>query len=122
MRPRDGLIKNWEVKWYLSTSGRNPVKDFLLGLEKDQRDDFNKHLKLLLQFGPELSMPHAKEVKRNKPLWELRPAGFRVIYVFYSGDYFLLLHAFPKKRWSIPARHIKTAFRRLHDWEERYGG
>lgn len=119
MKPNDGLIKNWSVKWYLSPSGRNPTKDFLVSLGSQQINDFDKHLKLLMEFGFKLGLPHAKEVKGSKPLQELRPKGFRVIYVYCPEDYFLLLHAFYKKRGPIEPRHIKTAFRRLNDWKER---
>lgn len=122
MRPKGRLIKNWDVYYYQSITKRNPVKDFLDSLGHSQRADYDKHLRLLMEFGLDLGMPHTKEVTGSKPLWELRPEGFRIIYVYFSGKYFLLLHGFEKKKGSIEPRHIDTAFRRLDDWEERHGG
>ncbi len=62
-------------------------------------------------------MPHPKEVA--KPIWELRPEGFRVLYFLDSRQFFILLHGFYKKEDRIPQRHIDTAMRRMQDYEER---
>lgn len=112
--------KTWRVCFYPSVSGNLPVWDFVDELNPDQRGDFDKHLKLLMEFGVKLGLPHAKDVKGHKPLWELRPDGFRILYFLDSKRQFILLHGFPKKVLKIPARHIDTAMSRLVDYKERF--
>lgn len=113
-------FRRWRVRFYKNRSGRYPVKDFLEDLTSQQNADFEKHVKLLSDFGVELGMPYAREVTGYKPLWELRPKGFRILYFIDSHRNFILLHGFKKKRGKIPQRHIDIALERREDYREKY--
>lgn len=104
---------------YETRRKRIPVKDFLSDRIPRERADFAKHVNPLREFGLELGMPHAKAVTGHKPLWKLRPEGFRVLYFIDAHRQFILLHGFLKKEDKIPPRHMETAEDRLHDYRER---
>ena len=59
-------------------------------------------------------------------LWELRVrAGrkaYRVAYFVFTGQRFILLHAFLKKSRKTSRREITTAKRRLADFLDHVGG
>lgn len=120
MMSRGTNQRKWKVYFYETRSKRTPVKDFLSSRTPRERADFAKHVKLLREFGIELGMPHAKAVTGYKPLWELRPEGFRILYFIDAYRQFILLHGFLKKEDKIPPRHIETAEDRLHDYRERF--
>jgi len=111
----------WKIDYYETSSGRTPVKEFIDKLaEKPQAKVYNT-LELLTEFGPRLGLPHAKKVK-STPLWELRVLGeksLRFFYIAKVGKSFLLLHGFTKKRQKTPKKEIKTALKRLRDYESR---
>ena len=73
------------------------IHDYLLSLEKPTYSKVLKQIKLLEEFGHQLSMPYSKPVSHN--LYELRIRGrqeIRIFYCFYNNQIYLL-HAFAKK-------------------------
>lgn len=112
---------SWKIYYYKTSSGKIPVKKLIDNLPlKSQTKVFNT-LELLAEFGPRLGSPHAKKVT-NTSLWELRILGeksLRFFYVAKVGKSFLLLHGFIKKRQKTPKKEIKTALKRLSDYESR---
>ena len=115
------MDQKWKIEYYSTSLGRTPVREFIDGLgEKPKARVFNT-LELLVEFGTNLDLPHAKKVT-NTPLWELRILGeksLRFFYVAKVGRVFLLLHGFTKKTQKIPRKEIKTALGRLRDHESR---
>ena len=109
----------WIVEFYTVARGTSPPLEFINDLPKNERAKVHYYLKLLRELGTELGMPHAKEVKGHKPLWELRPGANRLLYFAHMGRRFIILHAFPKPRLKIPPREIATAERRMADFLER---
>jgi len=61
--------------------------------------DYARLIELLIEFGPNLKMPHSKAM--GKGLFELRPKGRegigRTFYCFLIGRRIIILHAFIKK-------------------------
>jgi len=78
---------------------------------------------LLREFGLQLGLPYVKHLEGK--LWELRvQAGrkvYRVIYFAFTGQRFVLLHAFVKKTRKTPRKEIAIAQRRLADFLEYEG-
>ena len=68
-------------------------------------------LRLLQEFGPNLSMPHVKQIKGK--LWELRPGGIRLFYFAYINQQFVILHGYRKQSQKAPEREIEIALRRM---------
>lgn len=100
------MDKEWKVYYYISSSGDNPVKDFL-----DERPSVKskafKIFKYIKEFGLTTAIPHIKKLT-NTPLWEIRILGEDSVRIL-----FLLLHAFIKKTNKTPLREIRVALSRI---------
>ena len=72
---------------------------------------------LLLEFGPNLGLPHTRAM--GERLVELRvrgPEGIaRAFYCALVGQRILMLHVFIKKSQKTPRRELETAKRRLRE-------
>lgn len=109
----------WRIEFYTVARGSSPVLGFINDLSEKERAKVYYYLKLLREFGTRLTMPYAKPISGHSPLWELRPKPNRLIYFAHTGCRLIILHAFPKPRQKIPARHIATAERRMAEFLER---
>ena len=79
--------------------------------------DYAKLVELLMEFGPNLHMPHSRSM--GDGLFELRPHGRegigRVFYCFVIDQRILVLHAFIKKTQSTPERELRVARKRMKE-------
>ena len=79
--------------------------------------DYARLVELLLEHGPTLKMPHAKNLGQS--LFELRPHGQegigRAFYCFLSGRKVTVVHAFIKKTQETPQRELKIARTRVKE-------
>jgi phage-related protein len=79
--------------------------------------DFARVLELLMEFGPNLRMPHSRAMGGG--LFELRPRGRegigRVFYCFIVGQRVVILHAFQKKTEDTPKKELRIAWRRMKE-------
>ena len=113
---------NFSVEFYVSASGRSPVREFLLELKARDPGDFAavtagveklRHR----QFHRE---PLTKAL--NDGLFELRHVGklnTRVLWFFMKGRRIVAVHGIRNKGQAIPARDLGTARTRMRDWKER---
>jgi len=116
----------FEVTFYESSNGENPVWDFLEGLRlkmessKDARIQFkqvNMYIELLAQNGTNLNENITKHLEED--IWELRPGNNRVFYFYVQNNTFVLLHQFRKKSQKTPRREIDKAKRERDDYLSR---
>lgn len=79
--------------------------------------DYARLVELLLEFGPNLKMPHSKAM--GKGLFELRPKGRegigRAFYCFLVGRRIIILHAFLKKTQTTPQPELAIARKRMKE-------
>jgi phage-related protein len=79
--------------------------------------DFARTAELLMEFGPNLHMPHSRAMGGG--LFELRPRGRegigRVFYCFVIGQRIVILHAFIKKTTDTPEQELKIARKRIKE-------
>ena len=79
--------------------------------------DFARIVELLMEFGPNVRMPHSRALGGG--LFELRPRGRegigRAFYCFVSGRRVVILHAFVKKTQATPEQELKIARRRMKE-------
>jgi len=79
--------------------------------------DYARLVELLMEFGPNLKMPHSKAL--GKGLFELRPKGKegigRTFYCYLVGQRIIILHAFIKKTQETPENEIKIARKRVKE-------
>jgi len=101
------------VSFFRLDSGREPVRDWLRGMDAASRRTIGEDIKTL-QFGWPVGMPLAR--KMDTDLWELRSklAGgiARTFFTIHQGN-IILLHGFVKKSQKTPANELATAKRRL---------
>jgi phage-related protein len=79
--------------------------------------DYARIVELLIEFGPNLRMPHSRAMGGG--LFELRPRGRegigRVFYCFVIGQRVVILHAFVKKTSATPEKELKIARKRMKE-------
>lgn len=102
------------IKLYETPSGRKVVNEFIESLQPQTKAKLIRQVELLEEFGPQLSMPHAKPIGGG--LFELRVRGkqeVRIIYIYVETNTVYLLHGFLKKSQSIPKKEINIAKKRI---------
>jgi phage-related protein len=107
-------FKRLPARFYRSDSGREPVREWLKGLEADERKVLGEDIKEV-----EFSWPLVGSLGRE--LWEVRsslPRGriARVLFCVEQGG-MVLLHGFIKKTRKTPQREIDLALKRKRGGE-----
>jgi phage-related protein len=110
MGPR---LKRLPARFYRPDTGREPVREWLKGLEANERKLLGEDIKDV-EFSWPIGMPLVRSLGRG--LWEVRstlPRGriARVIFCVEQGG-MVLLHGFIKKTPRTPPRDIELALRR----------
>jgi len=105
------------VVFYRSESDKEPVRDWLKDLPREDRRRIGEDIKTA-QIGWPLGMPLIRQI--DKELWEVRTtfeSGIARVLFTVDEDYMILLHGFTKKSQKIPQREIKTALARLGNYK-----
>jgi len=103
----------WNIVFYVDHRGKCPPREFIEELPVMEQAKIRNVLRLLQEFGSNLSMPHAKQIKGK--LWELRPGGVRLFYFAYIEQQFVILHGYRKQSQKAPDREIEIAMRRMQE-------
>lgn len=108
-----------KIKFYLTSSGRSPVQEFLEDVSQELRQDFFDAVSLLAQ-GQNLSMPLSRPLfSIHQGLHELRlkdKAGqARIFYFIRRQNGIYILHAFRKKTQELPQREIDLILKRIKE-------
>ena len=102
-----------QVVFYRTNTGSEPVREWLKGLDKEERKIIGEDIKTV-QIGWPLGMPLVRKV--DKGLWEVRiqldRKIARVLFTAYEGM-MVLLHGFVKKSQKTPANDLKLAKQRM---------
>lgn len=116
----------YSVYFYKDKNGKQPVLDYMRELStqntKDAKIKLRKiqdYINVLKEFGTRAGEPYTKKVDDLSDIWELRPAGDRILFVAWINNSFVLLHSFHKKTQKTPQREIEKARRELKDLSER---
>jgi phage-related protein len=79
--------------------------------------DYARMVELLIEFGPNLRMPHSRPMGGG--LFELRPRGRagigRVFYCFVVNRRVVILHAFVKKTQDTREQDLRIARKRMKE-------
>jgi phage-related protein len=111
------------VIFFQLSSGREPVREWLLDLSKEDRKAIGADIKLI-QFRWPLGMPLVRKMEPD--LWEVRTRldPGRIARVFFSihGNEMALLHGYVKKSQKTPLDDLRLARIRKDMWqsEQRY--
>ena len=114
----------FEVEFYQLPNGREPAREFLMGLEMKMRAKLADTISLLQDNGFELREPYSKHLTEG--IFELRAKvgsdATRVLYFFYLDRRIILTNGFVKKTQKTPAGEIERAKRYRADFLKRCGG
>jgi len=102
------------VSFYCSETGREPVREWLRGLDEGDRHAIGVDL-MRVQFGWPIGMPLVRSLQDG--LWAVRSALpsqriARLAVCFHDGM-LIVLHGFIKKTQKTPADDISLARRRM---------
>jgi phage-related protein len=101
------------VVFFRTETGREPVRDWLKSLPRENRRIIGEDIKTV-QFGWPLGMPLVR--KLDKGLWEVRVRltdGIARILFTTGGQRMILLHGFIKKSQKTPREDLELAKTRL---------
>jgi phage-related protein len=110
--------KKLRARFYVTASGRKPVRDWILELDRADRQIIGKDIQKV-EFGWPLGMPYCKPFGGG--LWEVRSdlsggRTARVVFGIVAGE-MVLLHAFVKKSQKTPPPELALALRRKKEIE-----
>ena len=112
---------SYTTEFYVTSSERSPVEDFIRSLDIRTRKKFYYVQRLLENFGYKLTEPHAKYI--GDEIFELRFKGtegaIRVLYFFFDQNRIILTNGFIEKSNKTPAKEKETAIQRRKDFLER---
>ena len=102
--------KKITARFYALPSGRRPVREWILGLPRDDRRIIGRDIQQV-EFGWPIGMPYCRPLGYG--LWEVRSdlTGnriARVIFCIKDGE-MILLHAFEKKTQKTSLQDIELA-------------
>lgn len=118
----------YDVEFYEDASGCEPVKEFLLDLQKQRNSNKSArilsekiltYIRVLQEYGTRAGLPYVKHI--DDDIWELRPQPERILFFSCVGNTFVLLHHFRKKTQKTPKKEIECAKKRANDYKERHG-
>ncbi|MBQ6814871.1 MAG: type II toxin-antitoxin system RelE/ParE family toxin [Lachnospiraceae bacterium] len=114
----------YEIEFYEDKNGKSEVVEYIKHLStlssKDSRINLNKiiaYMDMLEEMGTRMGEPMTKHLKGQ--IWELRPLKNRILYAYYKGNKFIILHYFVKKTKKTPQKEIERAEKNLRDYMER---
>lgn len=108
-----------KINYYLTPSGKNVIREFILSLQKNQQAKVRRILQLINDYGLTSANPHIKKII-GTPLWEIRILGkdnIRILYVAPDINSILVLHGFNKKTQKTPVKELNIALKRFDDWQ-----
>jgi phage-related protein len=100
------------VCFYVTTSGTEPVREWLKELPAEARKAIGEDIKTV-QLGWPLGMPLVRKMEPG--LWEIRshvPDGIARVLFTTVGTTMILLHGFIKQSQATPKADLRTARRR----------
>jgi phage-related protein len=111
--------KRVRARFYQTSQGKEPVREWLKSLEPEARRKIGFDLKDL-EYGWPVGMPLCRPLGRG--LWELRsslPDGriARLIFYLHRGE-LLMSHGFIKKTQKTPPQEVELAWKRMRGMEQ----
>jgi phage-related protein len=104
-----------QVGFYVTQTGREPVRDWLCSLHKTEKKLIGENIKTV-QFGWPIGMPVVEKLDRD--IWEVRTTLkdkiARVLFTMHE-DQIILLHGFIKKTQKTPIEDLELAKGRMKD-------
>lgn len=114
------MRRKFDIYYYISKSGENPVKKFIDSLSNKQKAKIFRLFQTYQDYGLRSIIPHTKKIARTK-LWEVRIQGrdnIRILYIVKTQSALLVLHGFMKKTQKTPNKEKAIALERYKNWRK----
>lgn len=106
-------MKRLKVFFYKSSTGKEPVRDFIKGMSKKDKAILGEDIKTV-ECGWPIGMPVCKPM--GNKLFEIRSTNSQSLQVrilsTIKEDEMILLHAFVKKSQKTPKKELEIAYKR----------
>jgi len=114
-----------EIKFYTTSSGKIPVKEFLDSLNSKHAQKVAWVLELVERLD-QVPAQYFKKLKSTDDIWEVRARigsnSFRLLGFIDDDEFVLLTNGFAKKSQKTPKQEIDLAEQRKADYLSRKGG
>jgi phage-related protein len=114
-----------ELKFYTTSSGKIPVKEFLDSLNSKHAQKVAWVLELVERLD-QVPAQYFKKLKSTDDIWEVRARigsnSFRLLGFIDDDEFVLLTNGFAKKSQKTPKQEIDLAEQRKADYLSRKGG
>ena len=103
------------AQFFKTVSGREPVREWLMELEPEDRKTVGTDIKDV-EFGWPIGKPLAASLGRG--LWEVRSNirdGIARVIFYVAGNQMILLHGFVKKTQKTPKPDLDLGFKRMKE-------
>jgi phage-related protein len=107
------------VAFFKTSAGNEPVREWLLGLSKDDRRSVGFDIKTA-QYGWPIGMPLSRKLEPGT--WEVRSDikdGIARVLFGVEDGLMVLLHGFVKKSQNTPVADLKLARQRLAEFRKK---
>jgi phage-related protein len=109
-------LKHVAARFYLTETGANPVRDWLMKLPAADRQQIGHDIRDV-EFGWPVGMPLCRSL--GSGLWEVRSTlpSRRIARVLFcvGGNELVLLHGFIKKTQKTPASDLNLGIKRMKE-------
>jgi phage-related protein len=113
--------KRIKAAFYRSGTGREPVREWLKKMSKEDRKAIGEDI-ATAEFGWPVGMPICRKMPSHKDLWEVRSdiSSNRIARVLFTvvDDQMILLHGFIKKTEKTEQRELALAAKRRKELEK----
>jgi phage-related protein len=103
------------VNFYRQENGKEPVREWLKSLKKEERQTIGEDIKMIQEGWP-LGMPLVGNL--GKGLWEVRSTLpntiARVLFIMHEGQ-MVLVHGFIKKTQKTPPQDLEMGLKRAKE-------
>lgn len=105
-----------KIIYFKTSSGREPVKEYINGLQQNDVEIITKHLSSIQKYGHHASDVIFRKIKGK--LWEIKTGvGIqqRIFYVIALDDTMILLHACKKQKTGSQPDDVDLASKRMKE-------
>lgn len=114
----------YEIELYRTQSGRSPVEEYMKELTDKNKileiakiENYEKRLK---EYGMTVNNSYPETIRKLRDdIYELRPGNNRIFFFYYTGEKFVLLHAYRKHSKKAPPSEIENAIKEMKDYKRR---
>lgn len=106
--------------FYQLSSGKEPVRDWLLSLTQEHRQTIGQDI-MAVEFGWPCGEPLCKSLSSYPGLWEVRSnikSGIARVFFYIDKSEMILLHGLVKKTQKTPDKDLKLAQKRKKEYEK----